>query len=175
MIEHNGKLDLGCGDNKKEGFTGIDKYKTASTDAECDLLQFPWPIADDSVSEVHCSHFFEHVPAMLRPKFMEELYRVMKVGATAQFITPCGDRHKQDFSHDAHEVVPGSYLYFNKAWREQNKLTHGVYDIKADFDYSYGYSLHPSVAARNAEFQQFAMQFYNNSATDLFVNLTKRQ
>ena len=185
------KIDIGCGDNKKEGFTGIDKFKTDSTDALCDLLIFPWAltgiapaecdanllpevIADNSVNEVHCSHFFEHVPKELRAPFMQELYRVMKVGATATFITPCGDRALQDATHEWPPIVPGSYLYFNADWRKQNKLQHGYYDIKADFDYTYGFGLAPDIAIRNADFQAFAVAHYNNAVTDLHVTLTKR-
>lgn len=174
MIEHTGKLDLGCGDNKREGFFGIDKYKTASTDAECDLLEFPWPIADESVEEVHVSHFFEHIPAALRKPFIEEIHRILKPQCKANIIVPCGDRMLQDPTHQWPPVVPGSFLYFNKDWLKQNKLEHGDYVTKADFDYTYGYSLHPNVAARNSEFQQYAIQFYHNAATDLHVTLTKR-
>jgi SAM-dependent methyltransferase len=173
-IEHPGKIDLGCGDNKREGFFGIDKFKTASTDAECDLLKFPWPLADASVDEAHCSNFFEHVPAAQRKPFMEELHRVMKPGAKATFITPMGDRMSQDPTHQWPPIVPGSYLYFNQGWLKDNKLTHGDYVTTADFDYSYGYGLHPAVAARNAEFQQYAIQFYNNAASDLHVTLTRK-
>jgi hypothetical protein len=168
------KIDIGCGDNKKEGFTGIDKFKTDSTDMVVDLFAFPWPLEFESVEEVHCSHFFEHVPKEIRAKFMEELHRVMKVGAKATFITPCGDRALQDATHEWPPIVPGSYLYFNADWRKQNKLQHGFYDIKADFDYSYGYGLAPDIAVRNADFQAFAVAHYNNAVTDLHVTLTKK-
>lgn len=174
MIEHTGKIDLACGANKREGFFGIDKFETEATDATFDLLQFPWPIADGSVKEAHCAHFFEHIPGHQRPAFIQELFRVLEVGGTCQIIVPMGDRMCQDFTHQWPPVVPGSFLYFNKKWREDNKLTHGDYALESDFDYSYGYGLHPTVAARNAEFQQYALQFYNNAATDLYVNLTKR-
>lgn len=175
MIEHTGKIDLACGDNKREGFFGIDKFKTDSTDAEVDLLSFPWPIESDSVEEVNCSHFLEHVPKELRPKFMEELYRVMKKHGKATFTTPMHDRCYQDFTHEWPPVVAGSYLYFNKQWREQNKLMHGAYDIKCDFDFAYGFGLPPEIASRNMEYQQFAIQHYNNSTTDLIVTLTKKE
>lgn len=168
------KIDIGCGDNKREGFTGIDKFKTDSTDVVADLFTFPWPFESGSVEEVHCSHFFEHVPATLRAGFMQELFRVMKPGAKATFITPCGDRALQDATHEWPPIVPGSYLYFNAEWRKQNKLQHGAYDIAADFDYSYGYGLVPAVAARNADYQAFAIAHYNNAATDLHVTLTKK-
>ena len=173
-IAHTGKLDLACGNNKREGFFGIDKFKTESTDANFDLLQFPWPIESDSVEEVHCSNFLEHVPAAQRKPFMEELHRVLKVGKSAQIITPMGDRMCQDPTHQWPPIVPGSYLYFNQQWLIDNKLMHGDYITKADFDYSYGYALHPQVGVRNAEYQQYAIQFYNNAASDLYVTVVKK-
>lgn len=174
MIEHNGKIDFACGDNKRKGFFGIDKFKTPSTDAVWDLLELPWPIADGSVKEANCSHFFEHVPAAMRPKFMEELYRVMEKGAQVRVVVPVGDRMFQDFTHQWPPVVVGSFLYFNRKWREAQKLEHGEYAIDADFDFTYGYTLHPAIAKRDAEYKQHAVQFYPNAATDLIVTLTKR-
>ncbi len=168
------KIDLGCGDNKREGFFGIDKFKTASTDMEMDLLVFPWPIESDSVDEIHCSHFFEHIPKELRKPFMEEVHRILKLGAKASFITPMGDRNLQDPTHEWPPIVPGSFLYYNKDWLKQNKLEHGDYITTADFDYTYGYALNPNVASRNGEYQQYALQFYHNAATDLFVTVIKK-
>lgn len=170
------KLDLGCGDNKKDGFLGVDKFATASTDHVFDLLEFPWPVDDGAVEEAHCSHFFEHIPAGKRVPFMEELYRVLAKGAKAMFITPHAhsDRAIQDFSHEWPPIVPASYLYFNKGWRESNKLTHGAYAIGCDYDFGYGYSLDADITVRNAEYQQFAIKHYNNAASDLIVTLTKR-
>ena len=168
------KVDIGCGDNKREGFFGIDKFKTDSTDMVADLFEFPWPIESDSVEELHCSHFFEHIPAKLRRQFMEEIHRVLKVGGKANFITPYGDRNLQDPTHEWPPVVPGSFLYYNQDWLKQNKLMHGDYVTTSNFDFTYGYNLHPNVSARNQEYQQYALQFYNNAATDLFVTLIKK-
>jgi hypothetical protein len=56
------KLDLGCGENPKEGFEGVDLYGEKAKH-KIDLFKFPWPFKDNSVEEIHCSHFLEHVPA----------------------------------------------------------------------------------------------------------------
>lgn len=55
------KIDLACGDNKREGFAGIDIVKTSSTDYVLDLQKYPWPIEDESVEEINCSHYIEHI------------------------------------------------------------------------------------------------------------------
>lgn len=170
------KLDLGCGDNKKEGFTGVDKFKTPSVDVVHDLLEYPWPFKDNSVEEVHSSHFLEHVPGMDRPRFMEELYRILVPGGKASIITPYArsPRATQDFTHQWPPISEETYLYFNKQWREDNKLTHGYYDIEADFDCTYGYSIDGIWNMKAEEARSFAARHYWNVIADLWVTLIKR-
>jgi hypothetical protein len=170
------KLDLGCGANKRAGFVGVDKYQTPCVDILHDLLVYPWPFEDGSVGEVYCSHFFEHIPGLDRPRWMEELYRVLVPGAKATVITPYykSPRATQDFTHQWPPVSEESYLYFNKAWRERNGLTHGLYDVKADFDYTYGYALDTAWATRDEEARNFAIRYYWCTIADLHVALIKR-
>ena len=73
------KLDLGCGKNKMAGFVGIDALQFEGVDHVVDLRQ-PWPVDDNSVDEVHCSHFLEHLTGAERIQFFTELNRVMKTG-----------------------------------------------------------------------------------------------
>jgi hypothetical protein len=168
------KLDLGCGQNKREGFKGIDFVQRDGVDIVYDLFTFPWPLKDNSVGEAHCSHFFEHVPGMLRGKFMDELYRVMVDGAQATFITPyySSMRAVQDFTHQWPPISETSYLYFNKGWRDANKLDH--YPVKCDFDFTYGYAMDQETAQKNQEVQRFAVKHYCNAVMDLQITLTKR-
>ncbi len=56
------KLDLACGNNKKEGFVGIDISNTDSADYVVNLQKFPWPIESDSAEEIYCGHYIEHIP-----------------------------------------------------------------------------------------------------------------
>lgn len=166
------KLDLGAGQNKREGFTGVDIAPTS--DIQADLFKFPWPFKTASVSEAFASHFFEHVPQQLRGKFMDELWRVLVTGGQATFITPYWSsmRAVQDPTHMWPPICEATYLYFNKTWRETNKLDH--YDIHCDFDFGYGYHLNADVTVRNAESQAFMAAHYVNSVSDLQVTLTKR-
>jgi predicted SAM-dependent methyltransferase len=170
------KLDLGCGDNKKEGFTGIDFVKTEAADIVHNLFEFPWPIESDTVEEVHCSHFFEHIPNLVRGKWMDELCRVMKPGAKATIIVPYAfsRRSIQDYTHEWPPVCETSFLYFNKEWRANNKLTHGHYDIKCDFDFAYGWQINNGWAMRAEESRNFAIAHYNSVVDDLVVTLTKK-
>jgi hypothetical protein len=137
-----------------------------------DLLKFPWPYADASVESVSCIHKLEYIPARLRIPFMEELYRILipsgKVTVIACYWT--SPRSIQDPAVEWPPLAEQSFLYFNKGWRENNKLP----PIKADFDFGYGYSVEPEVAGRNQESQAFWIKHYLNTATDLQLVLTKR-
>ena len=41
-------LDLGCGDNKVEGAGGLDNVSLSGVDIVHDLLDFPYPIENES-------------------------------------------------------------------------------------------------------------------------------
>jgi hypothetical protein len=170
------KLDLGCGQNKRDGFLGVDKFSAPGVDQTVDLFSFPWPWKDGTVEETHCSHHFEHVPALLRPRWMEELYRVLIDGGKGTFIVPyfMSSRSVQDFTHEWPPVCEASFLYFNQPWREANKLTHGLYDIHCDFDFTYGYAMDPTWASRQDEARNFAIRHYWHTVSDLYVTVVKR-
>ena len=134
------KYDLACGSNKQKGFVGIDiTKKDTQADIEFDLLTFPWTFAEDnSVDETFASHFLEHIPkgdSYNAPiyQFMDEIYRILKPGGLARFISPyyTSVRAFQDPTH--HQFISEPlFNYFNKGWRELNKLTH--YPVKCDFE-----------------------------------------
>lgn len=170
-------LDLGCGNNKRDGYLGVDYAETDATDFLHDLYDLPWPCDDGVVDEIHCAHFFEHLRGSQRPAFMNEAYRILKPQGKLVIITPDADSHRaiQDFTHEWPPVCAESFLYFNKDWRTANKLLHGAYaQITCDFDFGYGFNADTEVAVRNSDFQQFAMKHYRNHSTDLHVTLTKR-
>jgi Methyltransferase domain len=168
------KLDLGCGTHKREGFTGVDISSACSADVVHDLRIRPWPFADQSVEEVHCAHFFEHLNGMERVAFMEEMYRVMKVGSVARMITPYWTSMDavQDPTHQWPPIAETSYNYFSKAWRDLAGLQH--YGIHCDFALDFQFHLHPDMQGRSPKEQQFAARFYVNVVKELIAILTRR-
>lgn len=165
------KLDLACGQNKRAGFTGVDIAKGKGVDIVHNLEKYPWPFKANSVDEVNISHYIEHVHDLV--KFMNELYRVMKPGAQCSVVAPyySSMRAWQDPTH-VRAISEASFLYFNKEWRQNNRLDH--YKIAADFDFSYGYALNPEWQNRSEESRAFAIQHYINVVSDIQVVLTKR-
>ena len=187
------KLDIGCGKNKKEGFHGVDKIAFEGVDTVIDLAgktpQFAnsadpfkphggefkkWPWPDESVEEVHCSHFVEHLTASERIHFVNELYRVLKPGAKALLITPhwASNRSYGDLTHQWPPVSEMWFYYLSKDWRAINAPHNDFYTC--DFEATWGYGLLQDVAVRNQQYQMHALTFWKEAAQDTIATLTKR-
>lgn len=168
------RLNLGCGQTKLDGWTGIDISPNSGADIIHDLTVVPWPFDSESVTEVQAAHFLEHLTGAQRMDFMNELWRILKPEGTATIVTPYGGSYRafQDPTHQWPPIVEASYLYFNRKWREENQLDH--YPIHCDFDFTYGYQIDNPWASRAQEAKDFALRHYVNVAADLHVVLTKR-
>lgn len=168
---HPFRLDLACGSNKAPGFFGVDIAETKDTDVVWDLEKFPWPFPDNSVDEIVCNHYIEHTKDLIA--FMNELYRIMVPGGSALIRAPYYNsmRAWQDPTH-TRAISEATFLYYNKGWREANKLDH--YPITCDFDYSYGYDFTPDWAMRSEEAKAFAVRHYTNVVMDIQAVLIKK-
>jgi len=80
------KIDLGCGNNKKEGYIGVDILDVPEVDYVTDLSKKPLPFDENSVEAVYSNHFFEHI-ADPSPIF-QQIGRVAINGAQLEFWTP---------------------------------------------------------------------------------------
>lgn len=175
------KLDLAAGQNKREGFTGVDIWP--GSDVVHDLFTFPYPFEDNTVDEIVCSHFVEHIPmeyVVVNGKtkdmffaFIDEVYRMLKVGGKATLIFPCATstRAFQDPTHRRFIPAATAY-YFSKQWREMNKLDH--YNVNCDFDFVVGESINGNWVNRSQETKVFANMSYWNVVDDLHFILTKK-
>jgi SAM-dependent methyltransferase len=189
-------LDLGCGQNKVtvESLStqcninvtkvlGVDFVKGEGIDVVHDLTKFPYPFEDNSIDAIYSSHFVEHLEGHERAKFMDECWRILKPGGKMRLIHPHGNscRAVQDFTHKWPPIVQESYLYWNKEWREANKLTHGYYDLKCDFPFPnifYTWQINggkaPEWPNKNDEIRNHAITHYINVIADMVVDLTKK-
>tara|TARA_R110000868_G_scaffold220418_4_gene471639 strand:- start:5945 stop:6508 length:564 start_codon:yes stop_codon:yes gene_type:complete len=174
------KLDIGCGKSKKEGFHGVDSIAFEGVDTVLDVSAGTWPWADASVEEVHCSHFVEHLTATQRCHFVNELHRVLVKGGKATIIVPhwASNRAYGDPTHQWPPVSEMWFYYLNKDWRATNAphtdIAHNPTGFSCDFDATWGYSLHPSLNVRNADYQQHALTFWKESAQDTMATIVKK-
>ena len=164
------KLDLGCGENRRPGFLGVDIAPGPEVDIVLDLEKFPWmQFADDSIEEVCSSHYVEHVPDLIA--FMDEVWRVCKDGALVTIVAPyySSIRATQDPTHK-NFISENTWLYFSRTWRDGAKMGH--YPIKSNFSvvktiyfYSKGWKEKPE------EEREFARQHFVNVVDNLYTEL----
>lgn len=184
------RLDIASGQNRREGFTGIDLWP--GSDVVHNLNHYPWPFKDASVSETHCSHYIEHIPvAYWHPgnkyspvqetpegvdalcKFFDELYRILVPGGTCSLIAPyyASQRCWQDPTH-RRAITDATFFYVSREWRTTNKLDH--YGMTCDFEATWGYAFDGDLNTRNDEYRQFAVRHYLNAVADIHVTLKKK-
>lgn len=125
------RIDLACGQTKKEGFKGVDREKVEGVDFVHDLMEFPWPFADDSVYEFNCEHFVEHIPHYVQGYtkdgfvlFMEEVWRCLMPEGTIRIVCPyfMSEEAFQDPTH-TRMISDRTFMYFDKTI-VQEKLNH---------------------------------------------------
>lgn len=178
------RLDFGCGPNPKDGFTGVD---ITSFDGKVEIVaditavNFWERFERDSIDEAHASHFVEHLTAVERIAFFNGLWRAMKPGAQAAIIVPhwASGRAYGDPTHQWPPVSEMSLFYLDKEWRAGNAPHTDAANWKpgydCDFTATWGYAVHPTLGGRNPEFQQFALSYYKEAASDMHATITCRK
>jgi len=166
------KLNLGCGPSKMEGYINVDSIEFPGIDQVVDLKQ-PWPWADNSVSDIHLSHVFEHFTALERVHVANEMWRVLVNQGKATVITPhwSSARAYGDFTHQWPPVSEFYLLYLNRAWRKANAphtdIEHNPQGHNCDFEAQGVHTYEVNrFAGRNNEYVQFALTNYRDAVQD---------
>ena len=111
------KLNLGCGQNRIEGYVNTNREPAVEPDLVMDLEQFPWPFDTGSVDEVVANHVLEHVGATPQQfiGIMQELYRVCRGGAIVHIAVP-HPRHDNFVDDPTHvrAITPMTLALFSK-------------------------------------------------------------
>jgi hypothetical protein len=171
------RLDIGSGKNKREGFIGIDRIKFDTVDVVCDVGTERLPYADDSVDEIHSSHFLEHLTQQERVHFLNEAWRVMRKDAKMSLIVPhwASNRAYGDPTHKWPAVSEMFFYYLSKQWRAtqapHTDIEHNRDGFRCDFSATWGYSLHQDLLPRNQDYQMHALTFWKEAAQDIIATL----
>ena len=190
------KLDLACGQSIKAGFEGVDLPGVPGVHHQVNLMRFPWPWADNSILELHCSHFAEHLPMEFVDEhgnyvpcgtpgakdlffaFFDECWRILVPDGQMSVIVPTcrSNRGFQDPTH--RRFYPAeAFLYLHKGWRDANKLDH--YNVKCNFDgpIEPGVFTHKAeqIKLRTDEVQQRIMEEAWNVVADWHARLTAKK
>lgn len=174
------RLHLGCGRNIKEGYVNVDILELDPRAVVLDLLEFPWPWADETVDEIVMEHTFEHFDAAQRVDVINEMYRVMKPNAKAVITCPFwgSSRAYGDPTHLWPPICEWTWIYFDENWRIK-EAPHvdrkiGGWGFDCNFEAGFGYRPSKFIANRSPEFQKQAYVHFREAADDIIATLTKR-
>jgi len=176
------RVDLACGQQKEKGWIGIDRQEIDGVDTVHDLLTFPWPFEDNSIYEMRCAHFVEHIPHQLFSdgvwngkdglvQFMEEVYRCLQPLGTITIIVPyyTSVRAWQDPTH-CRAMTDITFNYFCKKQAQGALVDH--YTGKCDFEMlSKQLSVNSEFQPKSEEAKRWAMRHYWNVVDDMQVVL----
>lgn len=80
------KLNLGCGQFRKEGYVNVDVSSLSKADIFHDLEQFPYPFEDNMFDLIEAEHLLEHLSEPFR--VMGEIHRITKPGGQIHIRVP---------------------------------------------------------------------------------------
>jgi len=108
------KLNLGCGEFKKEGYINLDWQESVDPDVAHDLNNLPYPFEDNTFDLIEADHVLEHLDDPFG--VMRELHRISKNNGEVLIRVP---HFSRGFSHPEHKrgfdvTFP---FYFKKDFR----------------------------------------------------------
>ena len=80
------RLDLGCGNRKRRGWTGVDSNPAVKPDVLHSLDVFPYPFPESHADEIVMDNSLEHLNEQI--KVLEELHRISKPDALITLHVP---------------------------------------------------------------------------------------
>jgi SAM-dependent methyltransferase len=105
------KLNLGCGETKKEGYVNVDWSALTHPDVVHNLNVLPYPFEDNSFDLIEIFHVLEHLDTPFA--IMHELHRILKPGGMLHVKVPHFSRGFTHAEH-AHGFDVTFPLYFRK-------------------------------------------------------------
>jgi SAM-dependent methyltransferase len=114
MPSINRKLNLGCGNQIKNGYVNLDRVPLEGVDLICDLEQFYYPFKENVFDEIYCNNILEHLDDLVH--VMEELHRIAKPRARIIIRAPhftcqyafADPTHKHYFTYESFDYFLSS-------------------------------------------------------------------
>lgn len=72
------RLNLGCGDDIRSGYTNVDFRNTHPSVLNVDLSVFPWPFEDASTKQILMLDCLEHFPYSQTSRILLECHRILQ-------------------------------------------------------------------------------------------------
>lgn len=146
-------------------------YTYDTTEKEGFVCRTPNSFSEnDSVDEIE-GNVIEKVPDLVQ--FIEECYRVLRVGGTAKFTAPYYTSALAWGSPlNIRGVSEATLNFASKDWRVANKYTEA--DVRCDFEVVGNFIVDQGYTQRADEVKSFWLKHYNNVAQAVIFTLTKK-
>jgi len=113
------KLNLGCGEQKKEDYVNIDWQASVQPDVMHDLNSLPYPFTDNEFDLIEADHVLEHLDRTFA--IMKELHRILKPNGQLIIKVPHFSRGFTHAEH-AHGFDITFPLYFNPTFTKSGYI-----------------------------------------------------
>lgn len=112
-----GRIELGCGSHKNEGYFGIDRVDLAGVNLVHDLNVRPWPLEDECATAVIAHQTLEHIADLIA--CMAEVWRICRPDAWVEIVVPyyASAGAHGDPTH-CHTFSETSFLYWEPGFVE---------------------------------------------------------
>jgi len=87
------KLDIGCGDHPRAGYTGVDCRALPGVEIVCPAWDILSHVAEGSVEAIYSRHMLEHLTYRDGQRTMRAWRRALQPGGEAEIIVPDLDYH----------------------------------------------------------------------------------
>ena len=127
------RLCIGGGHTPQPGFVNLDIRKLPEVDIVQDVEDIPWKLPKECVVMAVCSHLVEHINPHKFGfiNFMNEMWRVMKVGGELAIACPHGSSQGflQDPTH-CNALNENTWAYFDPGENGQGNGLYSIYTPK---------------------------------------------
>lgn len=139
-----------------------------------DFKQILLSFVHDSYDEIEIYYLIHYLSPEDRIWLINKVYQLLKIDGKVTLKLPywVSSRYYGDLSVHPHPVTESWFPYLNLQWRKENNESNDIYSC--NFDFTWGYGLHPLIASRNLEYQQHALIFWKESAQDLIATGVKK-
>ena len=166
------RIDLGCGDAKRDGFVGLDQFAGPQVDHVLDLTADRYPFEDRSVTEVFSAHFLEHIDS---PNHVfGEIGRICRDGARIEFWTPYAFTNEAFLYGHLHAITEEMWLHLGCSHRDvYAPMLNGRWQLQS-FIYVIEQATIDDLAAHGIDLD-FAVRYFKGVVHELGVEVEFRE